>query len=470
LDGRTHYRFAGRWLLNALVLTALGAVSTTARGHDKGLEVRAARYYRANGGQTVVQAFCRVPLSSVSPLGSSASARGAFRFNLTVRDSSGLTLTTQSWNEQVPGALLSVRGAAMGEPARFRIAPGRYTVEATVTDSATGLVTRGRTVVDAFHGPVGASDLLLGTGLRGSTGPADTVPRSGEIWNGALFILTAGTPTLTPQSAALSYYLELYPARAESVSVAARVVDQGGTQIIAAQPQMLAVAAGGGVAYGTLDLTGLPSGSYRLEISAKEDSTVVRSAPFMMGTLGQEASVQSTEGLATDDRFSQATEAGLDSLYMPLVYLMTAQESGEYSGLTVDGKRRWLQAFWAKRNPTPGGAQNSFMDQFYARVQEANHRFREGGATGASGWHTDRGRIFILFGPPDEHLERRSAGNTNPYEIWKYTRDRALKYVFMDLTRFGNYSLIYTNDIHEQSRVNWEDLLGTDGVQDVNDF
>lgn len=469
MDGRTHFRFVGRWLLNAMVLTALGAVSTTAAGQDKGLEVRAARYYRASGGQTVVQAFCRVPLSSISPLGSSATARGAFRFSLTVRDSTGLTLTTQSWSEQVPGALLAVRGAAMGEPARFRVAPGRYTVEATVTDSATGLVTRGRTVVDAFHGPVGASDLLLGTGLRASTGPADTVPRTGEIWNGALFVQTAGTPTLTPQSAALSYYLELYPARAESVSVTARVLDQGGAQIIAAQPQMLAVAAGGGVTYGTLDLTGLPDGSYRLEISAREDSVVVRSAPFVMGTLATQANLQSTEGLATEDRFSQSTEAGLDSSYMPLVYLMTSQEAGEYSGLTVEGKRRWLRDFWAKRNPVTGG-QNSFMDQFYARVQEANHRFREGGASGSSGWRTDRGRIFILYGPPDEHLERRSAGNTNPYEIWKYTRDRALKYVFMDLTRFGNYTLIYTNDLHEPSRPNWEDLLGTDGVQDVNDF
>jgi hypothetical protein len=84
--------------LNGVVLTALAAVSTTVAGQDKGLEVRAARYYRANGGQTVVQAFCRVPLSSISPLGSSAAARGAFRFNLTVRDSTGLTLTTQSWS------------------------------------------------------------------------------------------------------------------------------------------------------------------------------------------------------------------------------------------------------------------------------------------------------------------------------------------------------------------------------------
>jgi hypothetical protein len=110
------------------------------------------------------------------------------------------------------------------------------------------------------------------------------------------------------------------------------------------------------------------------------------------------------------------------------------------------------------------------MDQYYARVNEANSRFKEGGAAGAAGWRTDRGRIFVLYGPPDERLDRRNSGSTNPYEVWKYTQDRNLKYVFMDLTRFSNYTLIYTNDRREQSRPDWMDLLGTDGVTDVDNF
>jgi GWxTD domain-containing protein len=347
----------------------------------------------------------------------------------------------------------------------FRVTPGRYSLEATVTDSATGLVTHGRATFAGFHGGVGASDLLLGTGLRASKGPADTIPRPGEIWNGVLFIQTSGSPTLTPEQTQLSYYLELYPGRAESLSVTARVLDQAGQQVIAAQPQPVAVGATGGLTYGILDLAGLPEGPYRLEVTAKGDSAMVRTATFTMAGLTTAITVTATSDLATEDVYSNKTEGGLDSMYAPLVYVLSSQESGEYSGLTVDGKRNWLRGFW-----TRAGRNAALQQQYYARVNEANTRFREGGAAGSAGWRSDRGRIFILYGPPDEQLDRRNSGTTSPYQVWKYTQNRNLKYVFMDLTRFGNFTLIYTNDRREQSRPDWMDLLGTDGVTDVNNF
>jgi GWxTD domain-containing protein len=440
-------------------------VGAPAAGQNNGLDVTTARTFRAQSTQTVVDAFCRVPLSAISALGGAASARAFFRFAVTVRDSSGLALLSQSWTDTVAGSLLGVRGASTGEHVHFRVTPGRYSLEATVTDSATGLVTHGRATFAGFHGGVGASDLLLGTGLRASKGPADTIPRPGEIWNGVLFIQTSGSPTLTPEQTQLSYYLELYPGRAESLSVTARVLDQAGQQVIAAQPQPVAVGATGGLTYGILDLAGLPEGPYRLEVTAKGDSAMVRTATFTMAglTTAMTAATLAGTALGAEDVFAVKTEAGLDSAYATLAYLINSQESGEYSGLTVDGKRRWLRDFWARRGP-------ALRDQYYARVNEANTRFREGGAAGSAGWRSDRGRIFILYGPPDEQLDRRNSGTTSPYQVWKYTQNRNLKYVFMDLTRFGNFTLIYTNDRREQSRPDWMDLLGTDGVTDVNNF
>ena len=452
-----------KWALTAVL--AVSALGNT-QGTDQ-LGLSAVRYYRAANRQTAADVFCRVPLTAVSALGGNG-AMAAFRMAITVRDSSGLALTKQDWSEQVPGALLGVVGASKGEHLNLRLEPGRYTIEATVSDSATGLVTRGQLTVEAFRGAVGASDLLLGTGLRAPQSPADTVPRDGEIWNGALFVQTAGPPTLTPQATQLAYYVELYASKPESVTVSPRVVDDAGKQVIAAQAQRLGLGAGGGISYGTLDLAGLPAGRYRLEVTAQEpDSQVVRSAPFTMAGFETMASQAQAQSMTNQDVFSDLTEAGLDSMYAPLTYVMDASEQGTYSGLSVDGKRRWLRQFWAKRDPAGSTAD---MDQFYARIREANSLFREGGSSRIAGWRTDRGRIFIKYGRPDEKLERRNPGNSNPYEIWKYTQARPLKFVFMDLTRFGNYQLVYTDDRHEQSRPDWQDLLGTDGVQDVNDF
>jgi hypothetical protein len=103
-------------------------------------------------------------------------------------------------------------------------------------------------------------------------------------------------------------------------------------------------------------------------------------------------------------------------------------------------------------------------------VAEANRRFREGGAAAIPGWRTDRGRVYLRNGAPDEVLSRPQAGSTSPYEVWKYTRGRARKYVFFDETRFGHYVLIWTGDRREPSRPNWRDLLGPEATTDVERF
>jgi GWxTD domain-containing protein len=101
------------------------------------------------------------------------------------------------------------------------------------------------------------------------------------------------------------------------------------------------------------------------------------------------------------------SEAELDEAYGPLVYLMTASEQGVYSSLSLEGKRAWLRQFWARRDPTAGTGRNEERDRFYASIAEANRRYREGGASAIPGWNTDRGRIFIKYGVPDEVFQRR---------------------------------------------------------------
>jgi len=170
------------------------------------------------------------------------------------------------------------------------------------------------------------------------------------------------------------------------------------------------------------------------------------------------------------DRFAAATEARLDSLYGPLLYLMQAGERGIYPSLSVGRKRDYLRRFWARRDPTPGTPENELENGFYARIAEANRRFREGDALRIPGWRTDRGRIFIKYGPPDEVLSRPRPPATLPYEVWKYTRQRRLKYCFVDVTRFGTYALVWTTDEHERSEPNWPQLLGREAYEDVMRF
>src|SRR2546421_11841302 len=262
-----------------------------------------------------------------------------------------------------------------------------------------------------------------------AAGPGDTALASSELRKGGVIIEAADRPLLTPQRAQLGYYLERYSQTPETAAVSVRIVRGDTATVVKPPPQLVPFGVGGGITRGMVDLAGLPPGDYGFEVSVKgHDTTVTRRAPFRMG--GMET-VAMTAPEVPPDIFAQLSEPQLDTLYGPLVYLMTSDEMGIYSTLTIQGKRDFLRRFWAKRDPTPGTAVNERQVDFYARIKEANRRFREGGAAEIPGWRTDRGRIFIKYGPPGEGLPRPQAGNTPPYGVWEYTRRPALEDVFL---------------------------------------
>jgi len=428
------------------------------------LELDAVRFYRSSSTQTVVDGFGRVPFTLLDPLTRGPDGMAAYRVTISVRDSANLELVNQSWTRTVPARMLSMARGSTLEHFTFAAKPGTYAVELMVRDPASERVARQRVSLTTYAAAPPVSDLLLATGMRA----ADSALSGSELRKGGVIIEAADRPLLTPQQAQLGYYLERYSQTPETAAVSVRIVGGDTATVVKTAPQLVPFGAGGGITRGMVDLAGLPPGEYGFEVVVKgHDTTVTRRAPFRMG--GMET-VAMTAPVAPPDIFAQLSEAQLDTLYGPLVYLMTSDEMGIYSTLTVQGKRDFLRRFWAKRDPTPATAVNELQVDFYSRIKEANRRFREGGAAEIPGWRTDRGRIFIKYGPPQEVMQRPQAGNTLPYEVWKYTRNRALKYVFLDQTQFGNYALIWTDDRREPSRPNWQSLLGPEAVLDVERF
>jgi GWxTD domain-containing protein len=172
-----------------------------------------------------------------------------------------------------------------------------------------------------------------------------------------------------------------------------------------------------------------------------------------------------------NDPFAFQNEQGLDTLYAPLIYLMEADERGIYDDLSVDGKRNYLRRFWEARDPTAGTTANEYMTTYYRGIAEANRRFGEGGAGGIPGWRTDRGRVFLRHGEPDEYLDDPGSGLTNPYVVWKFTGSgRPLKFVFLDNSGLGHYELVYTDDRTEQGRADWQSLFESQALERVMRF
>jgi GWxTD domain-containing protein len=103
-----------------------------------------------------------------------------------------------------------------------------------------------------------------------------------------------------------------------------------------------------------------------------------------------------------------------------VVYIITDEERQAFRRLQTDAERQqFVEQFWLRRDPTPGTPLNEMEEEHYRRVAYANNRFVE--RADVPGWKTDRGRIYIVFGPPDE-LDSHgvSADGKPPTETWRY--------------------------------------------------
>jgi GWxTD domain-containing protein len=101
-------------------------------------------------------------------------------------------------------------------------------------------------------------------------------------------------------------------------------------------------------------------------------------------------------------------------------YIITDAERNTFNQLQSNSDREiFIEQFWARRNPALGAVENAFRAEHYRRIGYANEHF--GSNAGTPGWKTDRGRIYITFGPPDEIDSYPNASATKlPYEDWHY--------------------------------------------------
>jgi GWxTD domain-containing protein len=101
------------------------------------------------------------------------------------------------------------------------------------------------------------------------------------------------------------------------------------------------------------------------------------------------------------------------------VYIITPRERDVFLQLRTDKERDvFIAAFWKQRDPSPGTDRNEFREEHYQRIQHANKTY--GRSTPKMGWQTDRGRIYILLGPPRNVESYDNVNNVHPTEIWFY--------------------------------------------------
>ena len=103
-------------------------------------------------------------------------------------------------------------------------------------------------------------------------------------------------------------------------------------------------------------------------------------------------------------------------------------------------KEFWFTSFWKDRDPTPDTKENELQEEFYQRVDFSNNQFTVN-ALDKEGWKTDRGNIYIKYGPPTDVERHMDQLNLPPYEIWYYEKsDR--RFFFEDKSGIGDFQLV----------------------------
>ncbi len=159
------------------------------------------------------------------------------------------------------------------------------------------------------------------------------------------------------------------------------------------------------------------------------------------GTFAQDSRQDQTDPKAVKQAAKQKSRSDnqlkkeLDSQYkkwldQDVIYIISPEERSAFLHLSTNEEReQFIEQFWQRRNPDPESPENTFKEEHYRRIAYANERF----ASGIPGWRTDRGKIYIMWGPADEIESHPSGGSydrpanegggqtsTYPFEQWRY--------------------------------------------------
>lgn len=259
----------------------------------------------------------------------------------------------------------------------------------------------------------------------------------------------------------LFYYLEAYNLKSKSseyYQTRAMVTNAVGKEMLK-QEKMRRRVNNSSVEVGKMNLSTLKSGTYFFSFSVIDtaDGTSVTSTErfnvhnpaLPMDTLINPSGINID---ATE--YATMSESDVQKEFEQARYIATKSELDQFKQLSgVEAKRKALHEFWLKRDDDLGTPENDFKKEYFKRVAESNAQYKTGFR---EGWKTDRGRVYIVYGAPDEVERHANEIDVKPYEIWSYNRIQGgVVFIFGDRTGFSDYVLIHSTHRSEIHDENW---------------
>lgn len=230
------------------------------------------------------------------------------------------------------------------------------------------------------------------------------------------------------------------------------------------------------VIFNEFDISELPSGNYNLTISVrdKENKEITSQSIFIQrSNPGVKFNTNSIQNLVTDNSFvSRMTNVDTLREYIRMcgpissanekLFMLNYIKTSEIKIL-----QQFFLSFWQNRNAVdPEGA----WMKYYGIVLGVEQEF---GSTNKKGYETDRGRVYLQYGSPNQRIIEPYTASTLPFEIWqyyKYNKQTDIKFVFYTPDRsLNDYKLAHSTATGEVKNVNWQyEIRGTPGPLDTD--
>jgi len=309
----------------------------------------------------------------------------------------------------------------------FQVPPGKYRIEVVVTDlvaerpSGTAIEFE---VPKTPPGLVWFSDVTLGAveGSGGSSGGTHFVANPSRRYGNLASFAASG-----------EIFDQRGPGQADSIyPINFKVLSDTGDQVLSGDTTV--VRQSGRTPFLLRPhVRALGPGSYRFVVAL-----TTRPLPGAKG--GKPNVVRRDKPFEVEQSPATIGFASTQSLDV-LRYISTQQEIDDIEKVEKQGedaRRSFWENFWKRRDPTPETPENEALSEFYQRVAYSNQHFSTGGMPG---WKSDMGRIYILYGRPDEVERYPFNFDKPPEERWHYYRDRRT-FIFVDRDGFGRYELV----------------------------
>ena len=413
--------------------------------------------FRSSVGNTYQEFYYQIPLGQLTFTNTEGRLVDTLEISFSLKDERGDSVFENYWTTPLVAATeQELAGRFIPEQFDLLLQPGKYLATLRIQEQSSerqGTAGLGFDAVGFDQQQFAASSIQFASDIRHDS-------TDGKFAKNGLRILPNPSRIFGLSLPMLVFYYEIYnvsvnPNSTDSLEFAYELLDQDGKLVRQLPVKHKEIQGPAEVEVGAVSTAALSDSLYKLHLIVKHSAsqqTMEQTAFFRNIPLTPPTSIES--GVA--QIINMMTPEAINLHIRQARYIMTKDEGNLLKQLDETGKRRALIQFWQQRDIDPSTPDNECWRQYMGRIQLADSRYS---SKSEQGWLSDRGRILIKFGVPDDIERHPVAIDSKPFEVWQYYRERGLRFIFIDESGFNRYRLIFSNVEDEVTDPNWQNLI-----------